>query len=224
MFKIWRIDGTLLNQTPMDELYQIEWQQLPSKLFPNRPPKRGDSAPAKLEKKQEESAKPAVYRPRHLAGRTAPSLALGRPKEPQNKAQVVLTSSQLEAERQRKKAPIGGIVKSKAQLKNERRRKKKEEEAAAGGSGPAAVPAAKKKAEKAAEVPAPAAAATADPVTVAQKKVKALEKKLRQLDAIQTKIDAGGAVNDAQKAKLAGRPAVLADVEKAKAALQALQG
>ncbi|KAF1322201.1 Eukaryotic translation initiation factor 2a, partial [Globisporangium splendens] len=221
-FKVFRYDGTgPIYQEDRTELYDMKFRPATPGYYPNRPqsPRRkGEEAAVAVSAPA--PAKPQAYRPPNSTGALAAMMRkeeTGSKRLDRNKYVAPNRASSTIPGMSAAPKPIPGMSAAAAAPKKPSKsaRKKKAVEAAEaqkavqealakvnGGAAPAAVS-------------APAAAAPSTPVAAAplteeekQKKIKALTKKLKQIDAIKEKQAKGDTLNDDQVQKLGSEKAL----------------
>lgn len=227
-FKVFKYDGTgPIHQEDRAELYDLQFRPASAETYPNRPqsPRRkaGEDAGFSGAAAPPAPAKPQAYRPPNSTGALAALMRKeegGARKLDRNKyappRSVAATIPGMSAPR-----AIPGMSAPPAQKKlSKSARKKKAQEAAearaaveqalskvtGGETGEATADETETKAEVK-EVAKPAA-----PVKLTeeekQKKLKALNKKLKQIDALKAKVAKGEALNEDQAQKLSGEQAL----------------
>ncbi|GMH45057.1 hypothetical protein BSKO_13014 [Bryopsis sp. KO-2023] len=220
-FKVYTYYGELVHHETFKELYEAQWVPAPADQYPDRPPSPGrvggsvNSAPAAQE------AQASAYVPPHLRGRSTRSSAaqfsLGHSTDQGGRVKS-------EQQQQRKEPDVpGASFVGKAATKNAKRRAKKasqkqgdgndngEQGAPANqqgteGSGHNRSPSVKQVTEGVAEVNVAAGGGSEE----AQKKIRNLKKKLRQIDTLKEKMATSGkdSLAKEQLEKLAGEVSI----------------
>ncbi|KAG6621255.1 Eukaryotic translation initiation factor 2A [Phytophthora cinnamomi] len=207
-FKVFRYDGTgPIHQEERGELYDLKFRPAAQDVYPNRPqsPRRkGEEADFGSSSAPKAAPKPQAYRPPNSTGALAAMMRKeegGSRKLDRNKY-VAPRSSAPTIPGMAAPRPIPGMGAAAAPKKlSKSARKKKAQEAA---EAKAAVEEALAKVAGAAPAQEAPAKPTADEMTPEEKakKVKSLLKKLKQIDAIKAKKEAGESLNDDQLEKL----------------------
>jgi translation initiation factor 2A len=210
-FKIWHYTRGLVYKTEIKELWSVTWRPVPEGTFPLKPIARV-SAKAKASA----AAPKSVYRPPGARG-TESTLKLHENLPAENAGDATADE------------PL-----SKSAMKNKKKREAKRlaaEKAAFVGTGVATK---KKTAEQLAAVAmiveheahhvAKAKAADPDePVKELEKKIRNLAKKMRQIDALVQKQEAGEFLQENQKEKVVEKPRVQAEIDELNARLATLK-
>eukprot|EP00164_Ancoracysta_twista_P005641 GFYU01007734.1.p1 GENE.GFYU01007734.1~~GFYU01007734.1.p1 ORF type:complete len:595 (-),score=188.43 GFYU01007734.1:275-2059(-) len=216
-FTVWTYYGEKLFTESYKELYEVAWKPVLPDTYPDRP-----QSPHVLERSKEMAAKPAeaaaAAKPqayRHPNAKRDTSWMFAREEDAPKKVTEPYKVPGASGAR-----VIPGLVPggpgtedkpSKSALKNKKKReaklKKAEEESAATSTPAPAQPAAPKKAEDMTP-------------EEAEKKLKALNKKLRQIDSLKEKKAAGETLEETQVQKLASE----GDLKKEAKALEAILG
>ncbi|CAM6125215.1 unnamed protein product [Calypogeia fissa] len=188
--KFFKYDGTLLQEEKYEKLYQAEWRPASSELYPDRPASPTTRVANKQEKKPAAEAKPAAYRP-------------------PNASNSAVVKAQLFGEDEKVNSPGGGL--SKSALKNQKRRAKK----AAGDEGPSEAAKSSEPADVS-EVKTQLAGVSIDNQAPSDgpdvsKTLRALKKKLRQLEELKEKTPES--LTTAQREKLSGEGALRAEIK-----------
>jgi len=188
-WKIWTPNGEMIKEQAVGELYHASWRPIVASRYPNRPPKKSESEP------KPETVKPvtAAYRPPHA--RNKPVAAPAAP-EVTSVAQKFIPKSQ----QQKTATPLGELSKSAA--KNKRRRQKKkqkqQDEVAETPAQGKSEPKEETADTKAAEAPSVSQAQKAEN----QKRIKALNKKLRQIEQLKQRQQEGAQLNEQELKKV----------------------
>merc|ERR1712137_226363 len=185
-WKIWTPTGELLKETAVEELYHTSWRPISATRYPNRPPKKELSEPKPEVAK---AAAPAAYRPPH---------ARNKPVEAKAPEPVVAQKFVPKSQQAKTATPLGELSKS-AQKNKKRRQKKKQQQQQ---QQPSAADNEPKKEEASNE------SNTADN----EKRVKALNKKLRQIDQLKNKEKEGKELNEQERAKVAAEAELRAEL------------
>eukprot|EP01094_Clydonella_sp_ATCC50884_P021431 TRINITY_DN4720_c1_g1_i1.p1 TRINITY_DN4720_c1_g1~~TRINITY_DN4720_c1_g1_i1.p1 ORF type:complete len:609 (-),score=196.72 TRINITY_DN4720_c1_g1_i1:415-2208(-) len=199
-FKIWNYYGKLLHSEEFQELYQVSWRPMKASNFdPRPPPKVADPADLPVKEEKVEAKKSGVYRHPRYTGSGSSTFAEGQVKasaKPQ-KVKTAKPDTKVEA-----KVPVGFTPVAK-------KPKKKKKKGGASKEGEASP--AKEAAAPAFTFDVVTSTAEADDVAKA-KRVKALNKKLRQIAELKEKREAGLELNAAQITKLEGEAALLEEL------------
>eukprot|EP00898_Chlorokybus_atmophyticus_P004044 jgi/Chlat1/4640/Chrsp3S05596 len=199
-FKLFTYYGEQLpTERKYESLYQAEWVPEPASAHPDRPPSPGRRE--YVETNAPTAAKPASYRPPHAG--SSSQLNLNDPGDDEAPHRVKPGAA----------GPPGATV-SKAALKNQKRREKKKE----GGAGEvqeqvAATTSAMQELEPPSASSQPEASASADGDGDAGKRIRALQKKLRQIEQLKEKQAAGGKMTNPEVTKIATETALLAELK-----------
>eukprot|EP00163_Fabomonas_tropica_P002032 TRINITY_DN1151_c0_g1_i2.p1 TRINITY_DN1151_c0_g1~~TRINITY_DN1151_c0_g1_i2.p1 ORF type:complete len:609 (+),score=190.58 TRINITY_DN1151_c0_g1_i2:84-1910(+) len=219
-YKVYTYYGELVKEEKVEELYQIKWRPALPSVYPDRPQSprlKHMQVPEKQVKKVQ------AYRPPGMRG----EVNFNHRREDEERDQGKKLDRQARAKVQNH--PPGYVPDSDANSKAEANRKKRERKKAAAAARALqqeqqeAMAKAEAKLNPAAAAGKPGAADTSkDPTQItaeeAPKRIKALNKKLRQIDALKEKKAAGAEISPEQEAKLASE----GDLKKEIAALEKL--
>ncbi|KAJ2964371.1 hypothetical protein NQZ79_g682 [Umbelopsis isabellina] len=177
-FKMWHYTGTLVYSESIDELYQIDWRPAPATSYPMRALSPAPK-PIKTDTNGTES-KPAAqplgaYRPPHLRGSATPPLSKGDSPRGSTPPQRSSVPG----------APVGASPKIAAKSNNKKKKDTKKPEETNGSNATAEQ------------------AANATGLSEKDKKVRNLEKKLRQIRELKERQLKGETLEPTQVAKIA---------------------
>lgn len=203
-FKVWHYAKGLVYKKDIKELWSVAWQPVPDGTFSEKPIAKVDAKASAAA-----VATKTVYRPPGARG---------------TESTIKLHHNQ-PAENAEPAAPL-----SKAALKNKKKREAKQraaEKAALAETGIALrKPSAEQKAAVAMiaehEAHAAAKSAASDPVKDLENKIRNLTKKLRQIDVLVQRQEAGEFLQENQKEKIADRPRVQHEIDSLSIKLEAL--
>ncbi|CAO3580610.1 unnamed protein product [Absidia cylindrospora] len=190
-FKMWHHTGTLIYEEAVDELFQVGWRPEPASNYPAMHTVSTAPAPIKILP----SAKPVVtnpapagaYRPPHMRGGSAPTSLADR-------EAMMMNCGQLPAGARRCHVPGA----SAATTGGPNKKSNKSQQQATKSANNITVPA----------KPVPHLSPEEK-----QKKIRNLEKKLRQINDLKTKVSKGNTLEPAQMQKLATEASVLQHLE-----------
>ena len=224
-YRVWSCNGNLLLEEKMEELTMATWRPLEPAQFPTPddsaiPPKATQGAAA-----PKVTATAQKYVPRHLrdaaggggaaakGGTRGSSLAdLAAAQETHGSAAMLRPGS----------APLGaevdggGANAAKNKAKRDAKKKKADEEKAAASAPPA-------KAAAAAPPAAPAAGGGADDAVAIEKKVRNVEKKLRQINELKELVAGGKTVEANQLEKIKNMHLVEAELDGLRSKLKSME-
>jgi len=191
-WKIWKPNGELVYHHPVGELYRVVWRNVSAQRYPNNPPRKEDSAPAKQVEQTAAATKTSVYRPPH---------ARNKPVE-EPKAEIAAVAQKYKPKSQQPKTvtPIGELSKS-AQKNKRRRQKKKQKLAETENTGD------KKEEEESSsntteDKKEQSSVVDNEEKIQKQKRAKTLKKKLRQIELLKEKQSEGKQLNNQELQKL----------------------
>jgi len=185
-FTLWKYDGTRCHHSAYPILYEAKWQPAAASLFPLRRIK--SMPPGKLAAQSPTTpAKPAIYQPPSMRGQ-APVVT--REDTESQKPRKYRTDDKAEQKGKTVDVPVGAAPESKTALRNKQRRQRR-----------------KQKGPEQTETEQPQEGAEtkqADP----QKQIRAIQKKLRQIEQLKEKEAAGQQLDPSQRNKIAGADAL----------------
>lgn len=209
-FKIFKYNGTKIFEEAVDELYQFDWRSAPRGIYPDRPQspnRQGPQASAAAAPKAQKYVPPSM-RGRAGAEEFVNSVAQEMAKL-RGVSEVNATAGKVE-----NTAPQSAAAKKNAK---KREAKKRAAEAAAEAAALGEVPPEQAK-------PAPTAEKAAAPVEetpsaepsaedAQRKKIRSLEKKLKEIRSLKEKQAAGTELNEAQQKKVGNETQLLSELE-----------
>jgi len=192
-WKVWGVDGKMIFEQAHDELYQADWRPTPPNRYPDIPPKR------------EQSMNKAAAQPAPAPARYRPPGARNTPSPVEVKAQPMVAKK---FDPQQKNYPIGGVpLNSKNAAKNKKRREKKKRlQEGSSDSQPQTQQPAKE------QTPSPATSQPDNEDNPNAKRIKMLNKKLRQIEQLREQQSSGKTLNEQQLAKLASEKEIKAEI------------
>ncbi|RKP06566.1 eukaryotic translation initiation factor eIF2A-domain-containing protein [Thamnocephalis sphaerospora] len=202
-FKVWHHRGVLVHQEEIDELLQIGWRPASVKLYPMR----GALSPAPkgiaVATTKAAAPKPTgAYRPPGARGTSTPNIFKRDDERPGRVNQYTVPGAP---------AKTTDAQLSKSSLKNKKKREKKK---TAEDNVPAAAPASSSKVNgsktngkapagvAASSIAVEAPAAPRKPMTETEKKIKAVNRKLKQIEELKERLDKGDKLELTQMQKI----------------------